>query len=176
MLVYIWELPATKELTTRPNKPLTVPKSTVSYFQQDLTLLISSLSSIHHAWVTKWQDLNPTNKLAALKKTLSPGTHAIRSAFPENRNDAHSSLHRLYLTHPYSPLHTLFAPTVASLFPFQHIQCSELTNLRNIFSISPSHCIALFEKSISIQNIITYLHQLVSSTYSDFIGELRALW
>jgi len=29
--------------------------------------------SIRHAWVTKWQELQPTNKLAALKETF--GTH-----------------------------------------------------------------------------------------------------
>jgi len=98
---------------------------------------------IHHACVIKWQDLH-TNKLGSLKKAPTPW-HSLH--LPSRKTEI--ILTRLRVGHTRLTLTHLFTHLVPSICPHcgiaiplsvQHsFKRVELTNLRNTFSIPPSH-------------------------------------
>jgi len=121
--------------------------------RSDLAHLISfHFSTIHHAWATQWQDLHSTNKLATLKKTPN---HWHSSNQTSRKTEIilpclRIEYTRLLHTHLFTDL-IYFAYILASTFFFEW---AELTNLRN----PSSHFITIFDKSLSIQNVLDYLY------------------
>jgi len=116
--LHVWELSVAKELAVLSIKSLSVSKIiqdqpiAILPTKFHLTHLISQ--SIHHSWVSKWQDLDPTNKLAALRKARTP-LHSSNQ--PSRKTEI--MLTRLRIGH---------TRLLASTFPSLHIFWSGLSS------------------------------------------------
>jgi len=127
--------------------------------KSDLAHLISQ--SIHQLGLSRGKTFTQPINWPHSRKPLPPGTHL--TILSGKQNHPHTFSHRPYPAHPplHSPHALIICPHCGIQISFsvqQFFECIALISMGNTFSITPSHLIVLSPESLSIANILIYLH------------------